>query len=234
MDRRHIDRDLAIKKKIFPPIAHKSMRNLRIDYDSIKFITFYDQAQTITANIAKYLWNMPHPDGIDVNTWNAMPNCARMGHLVITDMTAGVGGNVLNFAKYFSKVNAIELNTLRHKYLINNLQIYNLSENVEFYNGDSIEIIKDLKQDIVFFDPPWGGDSYKLIENMRIVFAGLAIENITAEIMARRYAKMVVLKLPTNYDFTYLSHQLCKYSLIQVNINRIVIIIVRNVNSANT
>ena len=80
--------------------------------------------------------------------------------IIITDATAGVGGNSISFADNFKLVNSIELDPNRFEYLKNNLSIYKL-KNIKLYNSDFLQIISLLKQDVVFIDPPWGGKDYK-------------------------------------------------------------------------
>ena len=119
-----------------------------------------------------------------------------MKQLVITEMTAGVGGNILNFAKYFKYVNAIELDQLRYKYLSKNVQLYELN-NVNCYQDDSIHLLlenNDLVQDIIFFDSPWGGKNYKLYANLRLTFGNFSVENICQMLFQRDHNKMIVLK----------------------------------------
>jgi predicted RNA methylase len=78
----------------------------------------------------------------------------------ITDGTACVGGNVMSFANYFAKVQAVELDSSRFQMLRNNLKIVGAT-NVECYNDDFTTNFHRLKQDIIFMDPPWGGPEYR-------------------------------------------------------------------------
>ena len=43
---------------------------------------------------------------------------------VITDATANIGGNTINFAKHFKKVNSIEISDINFKALKNNINVY--------------------------------------------------------------------------------------------------------------
>ena len=95
----------------------------------------------------------------------------NLNNLIITDATAGIGGNTISFANNFFKVNAIEINKKRFDFLKNNINVYNFN-NVEIINNDYIKIMKTLKQDIVFIDPPWGGRNYKNINLLNINLSG--------------------------------------------------------------
>lgn len=119
---------------------------------------------------------------------------------VITDATAGVGGNTLSFCKHFKHVNAIELDAVRHHYLINNITQYNY-QNITYYNVDYLEIMHQLRQDIIFIDPPWGGKKYKYRTKLKIVLSGQSFETILMKLIHCKLAKYIVLKLPMNYDF---------------------------------
>ncbi len=123
-------------------------------------------------------------------------------------MTAGVGGNVLNFAQHFNWVNAIEIDSNRYIYLKNNVNLYGY-KNVGFYNTDSCKLLLDenccpeekISQDIIFFDPPWGGRGYKKLDKIKLVFGKLLVEEVCLQLLQKNIVKMIVVKLPNNYDF---------------------------------
>lgn len=226
---------IKLKKLIFPPISDNKINQLMIDDESIKYITFTNSAHEITNVIMNNLDNFPCPESICEKQWNTIPLDKRMKQLVITEMTAGVGGNVLNFANHFKYVNAIEIDTLRCNYLSNNIKLYD-HINVNCYNDDSIKLLienDDLRQDIIFFDPPWGGKDYKLHNNLRLYFSNYSIENICKILFQRERNKMIVLKLPNNYDFVYLEEELKEYQVSKFNLDRMTIVIIKNY-STNT
>jgi hypothetical protein len=78
----------------------------------------------------------------------------------ITDATASIGGNTISFSMFLGHVNAIELDTLTYNALCHNVDQYHL-KNISLLNQNCLDIIYNLPQDIVFFDPPWGGKKYK-------------------------------------------------------------------------
>jgi len=88
--------------------------------------------------------------------------------ITITDAMACIGGDTLSFSKTFSKVNAIEFDKLRFEYLKHNMKIFNRT-NITFYNEDYFELVKKLKQDVIYLDPPWGGVDYKNSVKLKIV-----------------------------------------------------------------
>jgi 16S rRNA G966 N2-methylase RsmD len=227
--------NLSLKKLIFPPLNDDKLNQLMIDEESIKYITFWNSAQEITNIIMNYLNDFPSPVVSKSKKWAAMPLAKRMKKLVITEMTAGVGGNVLNFAKYFKYVNAIEIDNVRYNYLQRNIKIYGFY-NVNCYNNDSIELLingDDLVQDIIFFDPPWGGRGYKQYDNLRLKFGDYSIENICKILFQRERNKLIVMKLPNNYDFNYLEEELRDYGLVCLHLERMTIVLVKNYESDN-
>lgn len=224
---------IFLKKKMFPPLPPgKKLDNLLIDTESIKYITFSSVAEIIIDIIANALTDFPDVSSnkIAKKDWMNMSNKQKMSNLVITDITAGVGGNTLTFAKYFKFVNAIEINTLRYNYLENNVRVYDYN-NVKCYNMDLIDaVVKNdtIVQDLIFFDPPWGGSKYKLSENLRISIDKYTIEKICHKLLKKKHNKMIILKLPTNYDFTYFSQELSEYKVYKNVIEKMLIIIVKN------
>ena len=221
---------LSLKKLIFPPICEDKISQLMIDNESIKYITFTSSAQEITNIIMNNLDDFPYPgNGVNIK-WNNKSLDKKMKKLVITEMTAGVGGNVLNFAKYFKYVNAIELNPVRCCFLNKNIELYGY-ENVNCYNNDSLHLLiekDDLVQDIIFFDPPWGGKDYKLFTNLRLKFGDYSIENACKILFQRERNKMIILKLPNNYDFDYLNQELKESRVYKFILDRMTIVIIKN------
>jgi len=223
----------TLKKLIFPPLANGDMCQLKIDDESIKYITFYVSAQEITNIIMNNLDDFPCPNPSIKHKWNSLSMTNRMSELVITEMTAGVGGNVLNFANYFKYVNGIEIDPIRCQYLQSNIELYGFM-NVNHYCDDAVKLLIDednLVQDIIFFDPPWGGKDYKNFTKLRLQFGPKAdsIEDICKSLFKKPRNKMIVLKLPNNYDFEYFISELEPYRVILFNLDRMAIVIVKKI-----
>ena len=122
-----------------------------------------------------------------------------LSELIITEMTACIGGNVISFAKNFKHVNAIELCEERFTYLNHNLKVFNLTKNVTTINGNSLVEVINMKQDIVFFDIPWGGRSYKFKEKINLYIS--KIPSYSACNLVKDHTKIVVMKIPNNFNF---------------------------------
>lgn len=122
----------------------------------------------------------------------------RPNNLVITEATSNVGGNVINFSKHFKHVNAIEISNFQMKILKNNCSVYKRI-NVSFYNQNYVDICSNIKQDIIFIDPPWGGVDYKDKDKLELYLSGIPLGDIVHRL--EKKAKLIVLKIPINYDF---------------------------------
>jgi len=120
-------------------------------------------------------------------------------NIIVTDAMAGVGGNTLSFASNFYFVNSIELDVKRFGYLVSNIDLYG-KDNVLCIKGNYLDLMHKVYQDVIFMDPPWGGKSYKDFEDLSIELDGRTLESICEEIRIAKLCKMIVLKLPLNYN----------------------------------
>jgi predicted RNA methylase len=125
-----------------------------------------------------------------------------LSNLSITDSTACIGGDTINFALHFKSVTSIELEKNNFNALKNNVETYNL-ENVTLHNGDSTKIF-DWYTDILYIDPPWGGKDYKSQKNIDLFLSKtVRIDKWLDEILRRKTRPLfIILKLPSNYRFT--------------------------------
>lgn len=142
----------------------------------------------------------------------------------ILDGTSGIGGNTISFAKHFKYVTGIEINKERYKLLDNNIKQYNL-DNVEIYNCDSIDYLfkNYIKYNIYFFDPPWGGPQYKMFNNIKLSISSKPLEEIAIYLKNKVKDKLLVFKLPFNYDFTEFSE--FNYKLYKIKNYYIIVIL---------
>lgn len=173
----------ALKQKLFPKLNNiELISKLKMDEVGKYSITLPKTAEIITTLINYHIQKLP-----------VLAN----KEIVITDATAGIGGNTISFAQKFHKVNAIELNYNRFLFLQNNVQVYNLN-NIIMYNKDYIELMEHLEQDILFIDPPWGGKNYKKKRKLKINLSQISLENICQRMKDK--TKLIILKIPLNYD----------------------------------
>ena len=148
---------------------------------------------------------------------------------IITDATANIGGNTVSFHLYgFPCVNAVEMDPLTCEILKHNLQVYKLPTN-NVYCCDYLSIYKNLTQDVVFLDPPWGGPDYKKAKSLDLYLGkksdsclegkksdsclegehpSVNIIDICVELFTNHRVTLIVLKLPTNYNLAGLMKRL--------------------------
>lgn len=183
------------KKRIFPNAIDKEFQDkLMIDRESLMYISIPEDAEVITNIICRNL------DG-DVS------------NMSIVDATSGVGGNVISFAKRFKLVYGIELDKQRFEFLKNNIDAYEL-KNVILYNDNCLDVIKVLKYDVIFFDPPWGGKLYKEKKKLNLMLSGIPLEEICGLLMKQIDGpKIIGLKLPKNYDLKQMYDCLSSYNI---------------------
>ena len=121
--------------------------------------------------------------------------------VTITDATSNMGGAVLGFCRYFDKVNAVEIVPLHCDILKNNMNIYNVEDKVNIICDDYINVYKNTNQDMIFFDPPWGGVDYKSKIIFNLDLDNIPIDKIFKELLEIKNAKYLAMRLPFNYDF---------------------------------
>ena len=128
-------------KIYFPPDINGNGINLRMTNIGLYSTSRTNDARNITNIILSY--------------------CDNSKNKIITDATAGLGGNVISFASKFKKINAVEINNLHCEMLEHNINQYTkFDKKIKIYNNDYIKIMDNIKQNIIFIDPPWGGPSY--------------------------------------------------------------------------
>jgi predicted RNA methylase len=103
-------------------------------------------------------------------------------NIVVTDATSNMGGVVMKLSDYF-KVNAVEINDKHFEILKNNY----------------LDLIDELSQDVVFFDPPWGGTDYRKEQFIDLKLDNISISKIVEYILENKLAKLIVVRVPINY-----------------------------------
>ena len=172
------------KSTFFPEQKGVNRNKLKIANDSRFSVTLPVDADKI-AKIAIKLWQ-------EINGKRKKP--------ILTDATANVGGNSIGFGLSgdFKSVNSIELNPETCKMLSHNVKQYGLDkkDKVKVTCGDSIELLTTggVKQDIIFFDPPWGGVGYKKHKTMPLYLSDKNMVDIINSMKGK--AGMIVYKIP--------------------------------------
>lgn len=176
------------KEDIF--IAKKNNKKLQITDKGLYSISKHNDALWITNIIVSFVKNNL-----------ILSNSDYSNNISIIDSTAGIGGNTINFSKYFSKVYAIEINNTHYNVLNNNIVSLNI-KNIETYNNNFLHIIDNFKNNSIFFiDPPWGGKNYKNFKFFNLKIGKLPIYLIINTLFDKKY-KCVVLKAPYNLNIS--------------------------------
>ena len=123
-------------------------------------------------------------------------------NLVITDANGGVGGFSLQMAKNFGFVKIVEIEKIHTRVIKNNLKEYGFS-NFKVYNKDYLDIMMKLKQDIIVFDPPWGGKGYKSRKKILLELDNVDISCIIKKLYDARKFKLVIFLIPYNFDLEH-------------------------------
>jgi predicted RNA methylase len=190
-----LNMDIVIINKIFPMISDNKL----LKYDT------------------EGLWSISLPNDAHKISLIILSNYGS--NLSIFDGTAGIGGNVISFAKFFNNVYAIELDKNRFEILKNNINIYQLN-NIILINDDSNNHLYG-NYDIYFFDPPWGGKDYKNKENLRLCLSNYTLNELINKI--KNYNnKPIIFKLPNNYDLSEFSNY--NYNIIKIKNYMLIII----------
>lgn len=209
-DKFYINNKIA---RIFPIMKNfNNYAKLKIDETSFSYITIREIADIISKIISHHLL-----------VYNLNPQ-----KITIIDYTSGVGGNVLSFSKFFYIVYAVEICKLRCEYLENNINIYGY-KNIKIINESALTFNEndmiEINPSVIYIDPPWGGNEYKNSDSLLLHLGNMSIEELLINIVQKfsiyylnksddNYNnKLIVLKLPKNYDIEYL------YNFIKKNNN---------------
>jgi len=185
------NRKIKMILRLFPYLKNKDLGSkLLIDDESIHYISIREYAEKIS-DIIKI-----HTDMLDISKYN----------VIITDTTAGVGGDSISFAKNFKHVHSIEIDKLRSGYLKNNFEIYECN-NITIYNDNCLNVVNKIEDhNVIFCDPPWGLD-YKKYTNVKLSLGTEPIELLCNKLMDNTFMEkvpeIIVFKLPKNYDIVH-------------------------------
>jgi len=180
----------------FARLAYNEIEQLQVDDVALFSITPAPDADIMSRLIAGL-------DDVDPQKLGRLP--------VITDGCACVGGNVISFAcsGRFSRVNAVEFDQARARMLQHNVSVIAGREEgsppaaTSVKSGSYLDLMRELHQDIVFLDPPWGGPEYKDVEKVPLYLGNQHLAEIVADLSSSASVngtRYVVFKAPKNFD----------------------------------
>lgn len=184
-----------IINKLFPQVENVNLKNLLIDEESMTYIT--------TPQETKKIFNITIPH---INKYKKISSCTAV------DATGGAGGDTITCCQNFQSVISIEIDYQRYTYLKNNVEQYNF-KNCTIMHGDSTTIIPKIQYcDVIYVDPPWGGSDYKTKSNLKLSLGDTEIETFILNCFDKDITisppKVMVIKLPKNYNLKYLFERL--------------------------
>lgn len=148
-------------------------------------------------------------------------------NLIITDATAGNGGDTITFARFFKHVNAVEIDKVEFEVLKHNID-RTIFKNYTLINDNYLNIWQDLSQDIIYFDPPWGGPGYKNHESISLKLMDIDLKDIVLSLL-KNDNKLIAIKTPHNFALEEFSDALkanFNVAILKHDINKFVLIIV--------
>ena len=216
----------------FQPVAAIDSGKLRMTNVSVYSTTPWKEANFISRTIVNFFKDSNTPQAPSTNKTLNIINLSQKPKnlkgcpplpIVITDATANIGGNTISFyLNGLTSVNAVEMDELTCEILKHNLSVYQLpTQNV--HCCDYLSIYKQFVQDVVFLDPPWGGPDYKKATLLDLYLGenpSVNIIDICAQLFEENKVKMIVLKLPINYNLPGLMSRLPKKSFLTHKIYR--------------
>ncbi|XP_070830715.1 trimethylguanosine synthase [Chaetodon trifascialis] len=118
---------------------------------------------------------------------------------LVIDAFCGVGGNAIQFALTGKRVLAIDIDSVRLDLAWHNAMVYGVADQIDFLQGDFLQLAPHLRGDVVFLSPPWGGPDYLTAEVFDIK---VMMEPDGFEIfhLAKLISDNIVYFLPRNAD----------------------------------
>ncbi|XP_008141555.2 trimethylguanosine synthase [Eptesicus fuscus] len=118
---------------------------------------------------------------------------------IVVDAFCGVGGNTIQFALTGKRVIAIDIDPVKIDLARNNAEVYGIADKVEFICGDFLLLAPQLKADVVFLSPPWGGPDYATAETFDIRTM-MSPDGFEIFRLSQKITNNIVYFLPRNAD----------------------------------
>lgn len=153
-----------------------------------------------------------------------------VGNMRLTDGTANMGGDTINFAKYFGHINSVEIDVKNFELLSNNVKAYGFS-NIRLIHGDFWQVWPELasETDVLYLDVPWGKD-YKMHSTVQMCLGDRVMKTELNGLM-HSSVKYVILKVPNNADLLSTISGTYDYQVINIR-DAFKVIVIRNPQQA--
>jgi 16S rRNA G966 N2-methylase RsmD len=156
-----------------------------------------------------------HADTITQEIVKCVGGISQAKTMTVTDGCAGVGGVSMSLiiSNQFKHVISVEPDPTRNEYLKSNIEAIKrdgntTSTSVELQNY--VDVMNTLQQDIVFFDPPFGGPGYKYYKFAVLFLGGMHMADIANFLLTNNntQTKHVFIRTPENFDEKYFKENL--------------------------
>lgn len=181
------------KNSLFIPNVNVDYNKLHLTTESIYSITPYKWSKITCDYIKKYF---------ETNK-----------KICILDATSCVGGDTLCFSEYFNHVYCLEKDLFTYNCLKNNIKVYE-KNNITPYNIDFLDFENNVldtenkinkELNVVYFDPEWGGSTYRDTEKLSLFLSNVNIVDKVNKIFTNfslyPNVEIVLLKIPKNYKY---------------------------------
>ncbi len=182
----------------FPSQSGINTRNIKIFHTSTYSVTLPKESNKICLTIKEIFKGFFDYSETDID------------ELIITDAIANVGGTTLSFSKNFSIVNSIEKNEVVFDALKHNCDNVYKRKNIKYHLGKAEKILKKIKQDIIYIDPPLEGFFYRSYDKISIILEKKNIFKIIRELYNSNKARLFVIKCPFNLDYNLVMNEFDK------------------------
>ncbi|KAL2055798.1 hypothetical protein ABVK25_004042 [Lepraria finkii] len=133
-------------------------------YQRCSIFSQYDEGIWMTEDA----WFEVTPEPVAKKVAEHVAEAAPKSKAILIDCFAGVGGNVIAFARSgrWRRVYAIEKEPRALACAKHNAEIYGVQDQISWYEGDCFQILLNELADlgehsVVFASPPWGGPGYR-------------------------------------------------------------------------
>lgn len=166
--------------------------------------TYLNFAYFSTAGtLSRYSSLMPwHLTNVRDVMMKEIPNATK-----ITDLTAHIGVDSVNFSLIFPNANIISIEIDPEIFLLlrDNLLRYCIlnkryPSTLKAYNNDATLVLNHpmvINSDVVYVDPPWGGENYVQEDKIKLKLGEMKIEDIVRQLL-QNGVPTIILKGPVN------------------------------------
>ena len=153
--------------------------------------------------------------------------------LIITESNGGMGGVTIALASLFKKINVVEIIPKHAEIIKYNIGQYGLSKKVNVITADYMDVMADIKQDIIISDPPWGGKDYNRHKLLKLHLNNVDITCIINKLYEKNLFNLYVLVVPYNFDIKHFMISIKVRSIFIKKYKSLYIIFILNDNEFN-